>query len=58
MLDCIFGTGVRKDLIGKPVKDRRGPATVMGSSLETMSLDFFPGRLELCEEPKPGELPV
>ncbi len=59
MLDSIFGTGVRKDLIGKSVEDRRGPATVMRSSLESTSLErLVLGRLEVSDESEPGELPV
>ena len=45
-------------LIGKPVKVRRGPATVRGSCFPFLPLTYLLGRRKTAIEPEPGDLPV
>ncbi|CQR74492.1 hypothetical protein SpAn4DRAFT_0954 [Sporomusa ovata] len=40
------------------MKDRRGPATVMGSNAKRYHWDISPGKVWLRHDPEPGELPV
>jgi len=54
-----IGTGARKGFIEKPVQDRRGPATVMGSKAKEMPLRRnCLGKVWRRNDPEPGELPV
>ena len=47
---------VSQDLIGKPVRVRRGPATVKASDPTSATVREH-GKASGSDEPKPGELP-